>query len=74
VNELTDIPRIADGFAASERMEAIARAPCRRSCRSERRKHPCGGAVMANMARLSIRSPSFGRTSPADIQVGWLRR
>jgi hypothetical protein len=69
-----DIPRIADGFAGSERMEAIDRALCRRSCRSERRKHPCSGAVMANMVRLPIRSPSFGRTSPTNLQVGRLRR
>ena len=31
-DQLTDIPQIADGFAGSERMEAVARAPCRRSC------------------------------------------
>ena len=70
----TDIPQIADGFAGSERMEAIARVPCRRSCRSERRKHLCSGAVMANMVCLLIRSPSFGRTSPADLQADRLRR
>src|SRR3954447_1782794 len=67
-----DIPQIAGGFAGSERMEPIARAPRQRSCRSERRKHLCSGVVMVNMVRLPIRSPSFGRTSPTDLQAGRL--
>jgi hypothetical protein len=71
---LADIPQIADGFAGSERMVAIARASRRRSCRSERCRRPRSRAMMGSTARLPLENPPFGRAPPAAIQAGRLRR
>jgi putative transposase len=71
---LTDIPRMAADFVGLERRVAIARRFRQRPRRSGRCRDRCRGGMTARAVGVRPRSPSLGRTSPADIPARRPRR